>query len=82
MLKGGGPKAGIERRKNGVNKVLNVPIHMGSMTSALEEQVDDIKSIWVTARDDVMVNLYMVLTLCRLSNFNFDSNPNGIIFRK
>ncbi|OXU17138.1 ATP-binding cassette sub-family F member 3 [Nasonia vitripennis] len=53
MLKGG-TNGGIERRKNGVNKVLNVPIHMGSLASNLEEQVDDIKSIWVTTRDDVM----------------------------
>jgi ATP-binding cassette subfamily F protein 3 len=56
MLKGG-TNGGIERRKNGVNKVLNVPIHMGSMVSTLEEQVDQIKSIWVTTRDDVMVSL-------------------------
>ncbi|XP_011497559.1 PREDICTED: ATP-binding cassette sub-family F member 3 [Ceratosolen solmsi marchali] len=53
MLKGG-TNGGIERRKNGVNKVLNVPIHMGSMVSTLDGQVDQIKSIWVTTRDDAM----------------------------
>lgn len=60
MLKGG-TNGGIERRKNCVNKVLNAPIHMGSLASNQEEQVDDIKSIWVTTRDDVMVILVQAL---------------------
>lgn len=51
MLKGG-TNGGLHRRINVVNKVLNAPIHMGSMTSALEEEVDQIKSIWVSSRDD------------------------------
>ncbi|XP_058807747.1 ATP-binding cassette sub-family F member 3 [Phymastichus coffea] len=51
MIKGG-TNGGIERRKNGVNKVLNTPIHMGSMVSSLDEQVDDVKSIWISTRDD------------------------------
>lgn len=53
MLKGGNGE--MERRKNGVNKVLNVPIHMGSMASNVDGELDQIKSIWVTTRDDNMV---------------------------
>uniref|UniRef100_A0ABD2W3U2 ABC transporter domain-containing protein n=1 Tax=Trichogramma kaykai TaxID=54128 RepID=A0ABD2W3U2_9HYME len=49
-----GANGSIERRKNGVNKVLNTPIHMGSMTAGLTEEAEEIKSIWVTSRDDVM----------------------------
>lgn len=55
MLKGG--NGSIDRRRNYVNKVLNAPIHMGSMTAHLEEQVEEIKSIWVSSRDDVMVSI-------------------------
>lgn len=53
MLKGGNGE--MERRKNGVNKVLNVPIHMGSMASNVDGDFDQMKSIWVTSRDDNMV---------------------------
>lgn len=45
----------MDRRRNGVNKVLNAPVHLGSLAATLEAQVDQIKSIWVTTRDDVMV---------------------------
>jgi len=55
MLKGSANDNDIDRRKNGVNKVLNAPIHLGSLAATLEVQVDQIKSIWVTTRDDVMV---------------------------
>ncbi|XP_018394270.1 PREDICTED: ATP-binding cassette sub-family F member 3 isoform X2 [Cyphomyrmex costatus] len=44
----------IDKRKNGVNKVLNAPVHLGSLAATLETQVEQIKSIWVTTRDDVM----------------------------
>lgn len=37
---------------NGPNKVLNAPVHLGSMAANLENHVDDIKSIWVMQRDD------------------------------
>lgn len=59
MLKGGtnGTQNGSSERKNGENKVLNAPVHLGSMAATLEEQVEQIKSIWVTTRDDGMVNL-------------------------
>ncbi|XP_015590297.1 ATP-binding cassette sub-family F member 3 isoform X2 [Cephus cinctus] len=43
-----------KRKKNGVNKVLNAPVHLGSMAATLEAQVEQIKSIWVTTRDDAM----------------------------
>lgn len=45
----------MDRRRNGVNKVLNAPVHLGSLAATLEAQVDQIKSIWVTTRDDAMV---------------------------
>lgn len=45
----------MDRRRNGVNKVLNAPVHLGSLAATLEAQVEQIKSIWVTTRDDVMV---------------------------
>ncbi|XP_011686029.1 PREDICTED: ATP-binding cassette sub-family F member 3 isoform X1 [Wasmannia auropunctata] len=44
----------MDRRRNGVNKVLNAPVHLGSLAATLEAQVEQIKSIWVTTRDDVM----------------------------
>lgn len=60
MLKGGtnGTQNGSSERKNGENKVLNAPVHLGSMAATLEEQVEQIKSIWVTTRDDGMVVIY------------------------
>ncbi|CAL7942618.1 unnamed protein product [Xylocopa violacea] len=54
MLKGNSNDGNVERRKNGVNKVLNAPIHLGTMAATLEAQVEQIKSIWVTTRDDAM----------------------------
>lgn len=56
MLKGGkhGTQNGSNENRNGLNKVLNAPVHLGSMAATLEEQVEDIKSIWVTSRDDGM----------------------------
>ncbi|XP_076757714.1 ATP-binding cassette sub-family F member 3 isoform X2 [Xylocopa sonorina] len=54
MLKGNSNDENVERRKNGVNKVLNAPIHLGTMAATLEAQVEQIKSIWVTTRDDAM----------------------------
>ncbi|KAI7815050.1 ABC subfamily F member 3 [Rhyzopertha dominica] len=38
--------------RNGPTKVLNAPVHLGSMAANLESSVDDIKSIWVMQRDD------------------------------
>jgi len=60
MLKGNTNDEDIDRRKNGVNKVLNAPVHLGALAATLEEQVEQIKSIWVTTRDDVMV-IYIYL---------------------
>ncbi|XP_012235456.2 ATP-binding cassette sub-family F member 3 isoform X1 [Linepithema humile] len=54
MLKGNTNDEDIDRRKNGVNKVLNAPVHLGALAATLEEQVEQIKSIWVTTRDDGM----------------------------
>lgn len=59
MLKGENLKNGDdnlrEKQKNGVNKVLNAPVNLGAMAATLEAQVEQIKSIWVTTRDDTMV---------------------------
>ncbi|KAF5306592.1 hypothetical protein FQR65_LT18534 [Abscondita terminalis] len=38
--------------QNGPARVLNAPIHLGSMAANLENNVDEIKSIWVMQRDD------------------------------
>ncbi|KAI4460515.1 atp-binding transport protein-related [Holotrichia oblita] len=45
MLK---PNKEVVNNANGFTKVLNAPIHLGSMAANLESNVDDIKSIWVT----------------------------------
>ena len=63
MLKGGN-NGKVQRRRNVLNKVLNAPIHMGSLASNVDDQIDDIKSIWVSTRDDV--------TVSKLSNFTLD----------
>ncbi|XP_046390041.1 ATP-binding cassette sub-family F member 3 [Ischnura elegans] len=39
---------------NGSAKVLNAPVHLASMAANLENNVDDIKSIWVMQRDDTL----------------------------
>lgn len=63
MLKGGSNDESVERKKNGVNKVLNAPVHLGTMAATLEAQVEQIKSIWVTTRDDGMVSIYFIIKL-------------------
>lgn len=55
ILKGSSNDDDIDKRKNGVNKVLNAPVHLGALAATLEAQVEQIKSIWVTTRDDAMV---------------------------
>ncbi|TGZ37020.1 ATP-binding cassette sub-family F member 3 isoform X1 [Temnothorax longispinosus] len=54
ILKGSSNDDDMDRRRNGVNKVLNAPVHLGSLAATLEAQVEQIKSIWVTTRDDAM----------------------------
>uniref|UniRef100_A0A1B6LNT8 ATP-binding cassette sub-family F member 3 n=1 Tax=Graphocephala atropunctata TaxID=36148 RepID=A0A1B6LNT8_9HEMI len=36
------------------NKVLSAPVHLASMAANLDTEVDNIKSIWVVQRDDVL----------------------------
>lgn len=55
ILKGSSDDDDMDKRKNGVNKVLNAPVHLGTLAATLEAQVEQIKSIWVTTRDDGMV---------------------------
>lgn len=74
MLKGNSNDENDERKKNGVNKVLNAPIHLGSMAATLEAQVEQIKSIWVTTRDDAMVNIYSINRFKVLHRYLYDAN--------
>lgn len=41
--------------KNGPTKVLNAPVHLATMAANLENNISDIKSIWVMQRDDTLV---------------------------
>lgn len=43
---------------NGPARVLNAPVHLGSMAANLENNVGDIKSIWVMHRDDSLVSAF------------------------
>jgi len=43
------------------HKVLNAPVNLGSMAANLENNVDEIKSIWVIQRDETLVRI------CRFS---------------
>lgn len=54
-MRGEGPETNGET-KNG-NKVLNAPVHLGTMAANLQENVEDIKSIWVMQRDDTLVSI-------------------------
>ncbi|KAJ3642747.1 hypothetical protein Zmor_025504 [Zophobas morio] len=40
--------------KNGPTKVLNAPVHLATMAANLENNISDIKSIWVMQRDDTL----------------------------
>lgn len=40
---------------NGPARVLNAPVNLGAMAANLENNVGDIKSIWVMQRDDTLV---------------------------
>lgn len=70
MLKGSTEEGQVERRKNGVNKVLNAPVHLGAMAATLEAQVEQIKSIWVTTRDDAMVINHLIIFITIIINRN------------
>lgn len=72
MLKGNTEEGQVERRKNGVNKVLNAPVHLGAMAATLEAQVEQIKSIWVTTRDDAMVINRIIIFIIIIINRNVD----------
>lgn len=47
----------------GSAKVLNAPVHLASMAANLENNIEDIKSIWVMSRDDGLVSQYYFLCL-------------------
>lgn len=51
-----------ERSTNGLsNKVLNAPVRLGTMAANVDNEVDDIKSIWVMQRDDALVGVHYLL---------------------
>uniref|UniRef100_A0A069DVZ0 ATP-binding cassette sub-family F member 3 n=1 Tax=Panstrongylus megistus TaxID=65343 RepID=A0A069DVZ0_9HEMI len=52
LMRGEGTETNGEN-KNG-NKVLNAPVHLGTMAANLQENVEDIKSIWMMHRDDTL----------------------------
>lgn len=37
------------------HKVLGAPIHLGTMAANLENNLEEMKSIWVVSRDDTLV---------------------------
>lgn len=43
------------------NRVLDAPVHLKSMTNHVEEDLNEIKSIWVTTRDDQLVSILKLL---------------------
>lgn len=53
--------------RNGPTKVLNAPVHLGSMAANLESRVDDIKSIWVMQRDDSLVSSNLLIAIIIIS---------------
>lgn len=65
MLRPNKPKT-----SNGPMKVLNAPVHLGSMVENTDSTIDDIKSIWVVQRDDTLVykkrldNLHSLISNC------------------
>jgi len=40
----------------GSAKVLNAPVHLATMAANLENNIEEIKSIWVMSRDDGLVS--------------------------
>lgn len=58
------PNNELDNNKNGLSKVLNAPIHLGSMAANLETNVDDIKSIWVVSRDETLVPSISYFIFC------------------
>lgn len=36
-------------------KVLNAPVHLGSMVDNIDSSIEEVKSIWVVQRDDTLV---------------------------
>lgn len=44
------------KTSNGPMKVLNAPVHLGSIVDNTETDISDIKSIWVVQRDDSLVS--------------------------
>ena len=50
------PEKAHSNLKSGSAKVLNAPVHLASMAANLENNIEDIKSIWVMSRDDGLVS--------------------------
>lgn len=45
------------------NRVLEAPVHLKSLTDNTDTDIHEIKSIWVTQRDDVLVSDFLYFPL-------------------
>lgn len=52
-----------EKNSNGPMKVLNAPVHLGSMVDNIDSSIEEVKSIWVVQRDDTLVSESCVIYL-------------------
>lgn len=43
------------KTNNGPIKVLNAPVHLGSIIDNTDNSIEEVKSIWVAQRDDTLV---------------------------
>lgn len=51
-------------KSNGSLKILDGPIHLGSMAENQDNTVEEIKSIWVAQRDDTLVRIcFKIVTM-------------------
>lgn len=49
------------KASNGLMKVLNAPVHLGSMVENTDSSIEEVKSIWVVQRDDTLVRTLLKL---------------------
>lgn len=59
------------KTNNGPIKVLNAPVHLGSIVDNTETDIQDIKSIWVVQRDDTLVRIFKYKIIDYIYYFNF-----------
>lgn len=59
------------KTSNGPIKVLNAPVHLGSMVDNNDSTIEDIKSIWVVQRDDTLVRKYFCINFILQDIFEY-----------